>query len=273
MYAYHFYFNRLMEIAVTLWDWENLPGTVSQRFLEITLFEKGYALYFNDDVLGNLALPCTLNGNRDVYNIPIRRRAYANNGYHAYRSNRDSVIIFNNYLHTNEINQIRWFAKRLYQLDSIIDINANAQKTPILIQGDENEKLTLANLFKDYDGNAPVIYTYKTGFKTGALTVLKTDAPYVADRIYTLKQNIWNEALSYLGVDNLNPDKKSQLVGNEITQYMGGTYASRNSRETARQDAANEINQMFGTNISVVYNEKLANSLIGMQIPEVSPNE
>ena len=194
--TYLMYYNRLKEFAISTFDWKRLPDSVDPRFLELVLFEDAKSVFFEDDVLGYLALQTTINGKLNVYRIPLNRRAYATNGYNKRLTEKDSVIIFNNMIHTNSLLDVQNFALRLYNIDRAIDVNANAQKTPILIQCSENERLTLVNLYKEYDGNAPVIFAGKN-IDLSALKVLKTDAPYVADKLYTLKTQIWNEALTY----------------------------------------------------------------------------
>ena len=248
------YYNRLTELAISMFEWRNLPKTVDKRFLELTLFSDGQAVFFNDDVLGNICLQVAANGGFNVYRVPVKRRAYASNGYNANLNENNSVIIYNNYLRTNSMLDIKMFARRLSNLDRIIDVNANAQKTPILIQCSEQEKLTMMNLFKDYDGNAPVIFGDKN-LNTKGLTVLKTDAPFVCDKLYTLKTQIWNEALTYLGISNINVQKKERLITDEVTRNQGGTIASRYSRLEARREAVEKINDMFGLNIEVNYRE------------------
>lgn len=146
------------------------------------------------------------------------------------------------------------FARRLYNLDRIIDVNANAQKTPVLVQGTEKQRLTLLNLYKEFEGNAPFIFGDKN-LDLNALKVLKTDAPYVCDKLYTLKTQIWNEALTYLGISNINIQKKERLITDEVTRNQGGTIASRYSRLESRRQAVEKINAMFGTNIEVNYRE------------------
>lgn len=252
--SYWYYYDRLKELAISSFKWDNLPDTIDPRFLELTLFEDGQAIFFKDEVLGCLALQTATSGRFDVYRIPIIRRAYAANGYQRKLNNTDSVLIYNNYLHRNSIHVIQGFAHRLWNLDQVIDINANAQKTPILLIADEKERLSVLNLFKEYDGNAPVIFGDKKLNKE-ALQVLKTDAPYVADRIYQLKTEIWNEALTYLGISNLNMQKKERLVSDEVARSMGGTVASRYSRLEARREAVDKINTMFDLDIKVEYRD------------------
>ncbi len=248
------YYNRLVELSISMFEWKNLPDTVDPRFLELTLFSEGQAVFFLDEDIGFLALQNAAYGNLDVYRIPTIRRAYAANGYQRDLSDKDSVIIFNNYLHTNSMLDVQMFSKRLYNLDRAIDVNANAQKTPVLIICDESQRLTMENIYKQYDGNAPVIFGNRN-INANDLKTLNTGAPYVCDKLYELKTQIWNEALTYLGISNINITKKERLVTDEVTRNQGGTIASRYSRLQARREACDKINAMFGLNIWCDYRE------------------
>ena len=255
MNSYYEYLDRLTELAISMFEWKNLPDGIDPRFLELTLFTDGQSVFFKDDELGDyLALQVATNGGFNVYRIPLRRRAYAVNGYQRQLNIDNSVIIYNNMLRRNSIRTVKLYAERIANLDRIIDVNANAQKTPVLIQGTDTQKLTLLNVYKEYDGNAPVIFGYSDMDLKG-ISVLKTDAPFVSDKIYQLKTQLWNECLTYLGITNLNIQKKERLVSDEVTRNQGGTIASRYSRLNARRQACDEINKMFGLDISVDYRE------------------
>lgn len=252
--TYMQYYNRLTELSISMFDWKNLPDTIDPRFLELTLFSDGMSVFFRDETLGDLALQCMISGQLDVYRIPINRVAYATNGYRRNLDNTNSVIIFNNMLHTNSMLDVEMFSRRLYNLDRAIDVNANAQKTPVLIQCEENQRLTMKNLYEQYDGNQPFIFGDKA-LNTNALKVLKTDAPYVGDKLYELKTQIWNEALTYLGISNTNIMKKERMITDEVQKNQGGVIASRYSRLDSRKQACKKINEMFGLNIDVEYRE------------------
>lgn len=253
--TYRQYLNRLTELAISMFEWKNLPDTVDARYLELHLFETGCMVYFKDEVIGDLCLDCIVNGRLDVYGNPLLRRAYSGyNNYQKLLKYNNSVIIWNNYLHGNSILDVEMFARRLYNIDRIIDVNANAQKTPVLLQGTEKQRLTLLNLYKEYDGNAPFIFGDKN-LDLNSLKALSTNAPYVCDKLYQLKTQIWNEALTYLGISNINIQKKERLITDEVTRNQGGTIASRYSRLESRRQAVEKINDMFGTNIEVNYRE------------------
>lgn len=276
------YYNRLIELSIAMFDWTGLPDTIDPRFLELTLFKYGQAAFFEDEVMGYLALTNAVQGGFDVYGYPVASRAYS--PYNNYQKNLtldDSVIIYNNYLRTPSSLDVEVFAKRLYNLDRVIDVNANAQKTPVLIKCAETQRLTMKNLYKEFDGNSPVIFG-DNGLNDANFTVLSTEAPYVADRIYQLKTQIWNEALTYLGISNINVQKKERLITDEVSRNMGGVIASRYSRLNARQNACEKINKMFGLKVWCEYrddyrelDEELedVNEDDDEQEPEVKENE
>ena len=253
-YTFMQYYNRLTELSISMFEWKNLPDTVDSRFLELVLFSDGMCVFFKDDAVGYLALRTMIGGKLNVYQIPTIRTAYASNGYNQMLDENNSVIIFNNLLHTNSQLDVEQFSKRLYNLDRTIDVNANAQKTPILISCDESQRLTLQNLYMKYDGNVPVIFGDRN-LKPDSLKVLTTGAPYVSDKLYQLKTQIWNEALTYLGISNVNVQKKERLITDEVTRNQGGTIASRYSRLESRRQACKQINKMFDLNIWCDYRE------------------
>ena len=259
LYTYEQYADLFTEIAVSSFKWNNAPTSIDTRFIETGLYENKAMIYFTDEVMGDLCLKCILGGQLDVYNIPLDRRAYASNGYQKNLDRTNSVIIWDNMLHYGTSNKMEIYAKRLSNLDTIIDINCNAQKTPILLKGTQQQRLSLLNAYEKYDGNQPVMFGTENFLEgnENAFTVFKTDCPYVADKLYELKVNLWNEALTYLGVSNVQYQKKERINTEEINRSMGGAFASRRSRIKARQNAVEEINKMFGLSIEVDFEDEV----------------
>lgn len=254
--TYRLYLDQILEIAIARYKWNGLPNTIDERFLELTLCGKnGAVLFFKDENIGHLALPCTMSGRWNVYNIPIERRAYATNGYQATRDESNSVIIYSNQLHNgmSVYNRLVQYAMDLYLIDSIIMINVNAQKTPLMLLSDEKQMLTLKNLYMKYDGNQPFIFGNKNDLNPNSIQAMATGAPYVADKLYELKQNIWNEVLTFLGVPNVQMSKKERLITDEVNRGLGGVFASRYSGLLSRRQACDQINEMFGLKLSVDY--------------------
>lgn len=266
--TYNYYFEQLQQLSLSVFDWKNLPDTIDIRFLETALFWQGQAVfYYDDDLQEFVALRCAPSGSFNVYGIPTRRRAYGYNNYQRELSINDSVIIYNNEIRSNSVETCRLYAYKLANIARAIDINVNAQKTPILLKGSESQMLTLKNVYLKYDGNQPVMMADKDLDLSG-FTVLKTDAPFVAPALKELHDAVWNEALTYLGICNVNIQKRARLITDEVLRSQGGTIASRYSRLNARQRAAEEINKMFGLDISVEFREGLSGEDPAFMFPD-----
>lgn len=252
--AFNHYYRRLTELSISMFEWKNLPDTIDERYMELVLFGDGYCVFFRDEAIGELAMRCMIGGVMNIYSIPTQRVAFANNNYHRELTEDNSVLIFNNMLHTNCVNDISMFADRLGKLDRIIDINANAQKTPILITCPESQRLTMKNMYMKYDGNQPFIFG-DNNLNPNGFKVLNTEAPYLCRDLYELKTQYWNEALTYLGISNINSQKRERMITDEVARNQGGTVASRYSRLEMRRKACREINKMFNLDIWCDYRE------------------
>lgn len=257
--TYNEYLDQLLELSISMFQWDNLPDTVDARYIETVLFQNGRAVYFKDEIIGDLVLACSTRGGFSVYGVPSSVQAYSKYNHYTRDvkidipgSRGEGVVIWNNYLHTNSFNRVQLLAWRLAMLDRIIDVNVNGQKTPTLIQGSEKQRLTLLNLYKEYDGNAPFIFGDSSLDLTG-IKAITTGAPYVADKLYQLKTQIWNEALTYLGISNVTVTKKERLISDEVQRAQGGVIASRYGRLEARREAVKHINRLFDLNIKVDY--------------------
>lgn len=133
------------------------------------------------------------------------------------------------------------------------DINVNAQKTPYLIVGSKDQEFTLKKIYAQLDDFKPAIFIDK-GLDKDTIKVMKTDAPYVVDKLEDQKRKLMNEALSYIGIDNNSSEKNERLLMDEIMVSNGLAIANRNSRMQTREIAIQKINKMFGLNISVSFN-------------------
>lgn len=248
------YFDRLRGICENRIIWDGLPSTISARYLNEVLFYQGRVLIFCDPDIGLLALPYTGGGCRTVYNEPTERTAYAVTGYRATRTAADSVILYANTEQTAPAAMVEGYAMRLYEIQRAIDTNVKAQKTPVLVQCDEKQRLTFENLWQKYDGNQAVIFA-TSRLDADAVKVLTTHADYKAGELQALKERTYNEALSAMGVANLTETKRERMVRDEVARSVGGAFAARASVMSAANDAARQIRDIFGVEIVPRYND------------------
>lgn len=241
------YLNRLRLLATSLFTWENLDevaGFGASRFLEQSLFDNGRACFVKDDELGFMALKVNPSDKLNVYNLPTRVMAWSI-GYEKNYDFDDVVYIMNNELQLPTSQTINLIAYRLYETERTIDTNLIAQKTPVLIEGDTKTILTLKNVYMQYSGNTPFIFGNKQFDISNKLNVLKTDAPYLIDKLTIHKHELWNEALTYLGIDNANTDKKERLITDEVESNNDLINFYLNCFYKTRKQACELINEKF----------------------------
>lgn len=244
------YYKRLRLLALSLFEWENLPESMNERFLEQCLYWYGKAAIVNDENLGIINTKCTPSESLNIYGEATEYHCYST-GYDANFPLDDMVYVRNNLEALPTDATIQLFAQRLYEAERTIDVNIKAQKTPVIILCDEKQRLTMKNIYMKYDGNEPVIYG-KKGLDIDEIKVLRTDAPFVADKLEEYKRNVWSEALSFLGINNVMTEKKERLVTGEVDANNQMIDLSAQTMLLTRELAAEKFNRLWpGRDISV----------------------
>lgn len=260
----------LYDLAVSVFKWNNLPQGINKRMVERWLLANGMCLFVHDEGIANdpdqrspegyAMLRMVQNGQFDIYNIPKKRQAYTVDPNHAVANYdiTDSVICYNDNLGIPTFYRLDLYAKMLWQCERTIYTNISQQKTPRIVKCTEKQRLSMQNLFAQVDGFMPTVWADKDLDLTG-VEVLDTASPFIADKVQIIKHQIWNEALSYIGIENTNTDKKERLVSDEVAGNMGDVMAQRFTRLNSRQQFCEEVNEMFGLNISCEFRNLIIN--------------
>lgn len=274
--TYSTWFNRLYNIAISRFEWENLPESCNEKFIEQVLFFNGFMVGYKDNTLdGYLIMPCVNNSMLDIFGYPAKVNAYGYNGY-MYQNitpfttsikgstQPDGALLYANYSRCPDLPAILYFARKLTKIDRTIDVNINVQKTPYIVSCSENQRLTVANMFKQVDNFEPAIITSKFYGLNGEkpLQVLDLKPPFVADKMQTLKRQVYQEALTYLGIEANTSEKAERQVTEELTANMGETESMRQSPLASRKQFCKEFNKIYGTNINVKFRSDLQLSQI-----------
>lgn len=261
-------FNRLKMKAISMFEWINLPEEIDERYIELMLCQNGYVCFFKDQLVPDVdtyfALQCTLGGRFNVYNIPTVYQIYTASGYNTRRTAEDSVIIYNNLLHSPTVPLLMYHAYNIANVERTIEINLNQLKRPYIFLVPENQRFTFTKLVNDIKNNQDVIIGNKD-LNLDNLNPINTITPNNTLDLYTLKKRYYNEALTDMGINNLNVDKKERLVSDEVSSNDEDVLINRNSMLYARKIACKQINEMFGLNIDV----KFRNDFMEEQMEEI----
>ena len=213
--TYQDYLERFKKVALSVFEWVNLPPSMNAMWLEKCLYYNGQASILKDKNYGFINTKCCSNGKINIYGLPTSLNCYS----FEYQSNRklytglkeglteaqkemfeyfECILVQNNWDRTPTAGSMELFAYRLYEAERTADVNIKAQKTPVLLLVDENQRLTMENLYSQYDGNKPFIFGDKNSLDEKDIRSIKTEAPFIADKIIDYKKEIWNEALTFL---------------------------------------------------------------------------
>lgn len=266
--AYYFWFYRMAEIYMNRIKFIGLPDTIDIPTMMWGLMTNGNVAYFQDEIMGDLCLAGVPSKQVDVYNYQRGYYIHTASGYNRhlsvsrFSSNRNGVVIYSNYARQADIMIIMEFADRLYDALRSCDVNVNLQKTAKIIGTSDQQRLTIKNLLKDYSGNVPLIVTDKE-LRLGSTEnpIYDMTTPYVADKIWTYITNIWNDFLTWLGIENATNQKRERLVSDEVNANYGAVEMERNVTLSMLQKCFNEVNKLFGRNIQVEFNSALTTQL------------
>ena len=257
------YLERFKKVALSVFEWVNLPKSMNAIWLEKCLYYNGQASLLKDKRFGFINTNCCTNGDLNIYGLPVNLNCYS----FGYDSNRklytglieglteaqkeqrefyECILVQNNWDRTPTAGSMELFALRLYEAERTADTNIKAQKTPVLLLVDETQRLTMENMYSQYDGNKPFIFGDKKNLNPDSLRSIKTDAPFIADKIIDYKKEIWNEALTFLGINNIMVDKKERLITDEANSNNELINLNLQSYLAPRQEACRQFNEKFG---------------------------
>lgn len=253
--TYMDYLERMKKIALSMFEWVNLPDTMNERYLEMCLYYKGQAALLYDEDYGFINTQAADSGYINIYGLPTKINCYSfsyNKMRELYVSGtnlpaeEECILVMNNFQRVPTASTISLYAERLTEAQRAADINIKAQKTPVLLLTDKNQELTLRNIYAQYDGNSPVIIGDKSLLNEKNITSVSTEAKFVANDIREYMTSIWNDFLCFLGINNLSTEKKERLITSEANSNNELINMNMQSYLIPRKQACKEFNAKFG---------------------------
>lgn len=248
---YWLYFKTFIGISQIVFEYEGMPDTVNVEYLEKRLLFDCYCFFFQDPILSYL----TLGGSYrelDVYGWPAKFEARGQDGYYfnSDLDNTNCVMIYDNIEKEPIIDHLATYANRLADIVIAQQANIRKQKTPYIISADDDTILSLNNILRDINANLPAIIT-KVGFNKEDISVWNLTAPLIVKDLREEFTACFNEALTYIGIPNVQMQKRERMISDEVNRSLGGVEANMYRRYQARVYAVDKINKMFGLDITV----------------------
>ena len=252
--TYNDYLERMKKICLSMFEWVNLPDSCNARFLEMCLFYNGQAALLYDDDYGYINTMAADGGYINIYGLPTELNCYSyrfNQRRSLYMTDtgeekgKECILVMNNYERIPTTTTVSLFAYRLAEAQRTADVNIKAQRTPILITTDQKQYFTLKKMYEEFDGNTPAIFADKNLISPDALKALKTDAPFLCNDIYQYKREIWNEFLTFMGIQNLS-EKRERLITGEVDSNNELLNLNLQALLIPRKEACRQFNEKYG---------------------------
>lgn len=261
MRSFMMYRDWLRGIAISRVKWVNLPETCNERYLEWTLLNQGVACIarpkrvqhgeFQKDKFYSTQVAYTSPPN--IYDDYTEFISIGNNGWVFESDIENGVLVWNNMERLPILSQIDLFARRLAWFDRVIDSNCKNQMNPIFITGDQRQAQTMIQLTKQIAGGEPFIVGTPEMSKT-EIKPLNLSVPFISENVEMVKEQLMSQFYTFIGVNN-TPRKGERMIEEEVAGYREPVTMNRLNTLKPRRDACKYLNDKFGLNIEVYWND------------------
>lgn len=257
--TYRTLFDRYKLVCMNEHIWEGLPEGIEPRHIERWLFSKGYCCFFKRSKGGFMVLECAANGQQNVYGDPTGYRIHGV-GFQTTRRADDCVIIRNNLLSLPTEDFVIHYVNKITEAERTMDVNMKACKTPVIFACDDKDLLTFKRMFQQVDGNTPALFVDR-GLNLDSIQAFLTGVQFMGNDLMDYKRAVESDLLTFIGQDNTPVDKKERLITDEAEANNQLIASFADLQLEARRKACEEINAMFGLNISVRRREHVKKSV------------
>lgn len=245
---YNYYRERLINVALSQFEWHGLPDTCDRLYFEKRLLFDGKACMLKP--IGSeewLSLGYVTNGSLNVYGYPTDILGV---GFNATNIQPEVwEFLYDNMTKQSLLPKIDLYARLLWEVHNTFRSNLKHMNTPYIVTGTKNQELSFKNLFNRLFGFQPYILM-KRPEDVNAIQVLQTGVDYQGNELLDSLKVVWAEALAMLGI-TAETTKKERLIGDEVTLNRQEDIISLNSRLLNRVEFCNKMNQKYGLELSV----------------------
>ncbi len=261
-----FYRDKLLREVSNLFIWDGLPNEIPVDYMERALITQGRVMFFNDDnAYGYMALQCGVRG-FNLYNQPTTAFAVAPNDQgkqtnysrtiiHKYDEKvEDGCVLINNMYNGESLNTIiDHYAYRMALVQQAFDTNTLWQNIPVIFAtNDSNTKLSIEKMFSDIMTGKPwIIVDNALIAKEGGVQADPIEVPFLLDKLYDVKNEIYDEFRMTIGIDSVGVDKKERLLVDEVLSNEQITETCLEIMLGQRKIACEEIKAVFNIDVSV----------------------
>ena len=174
--------------------------------------------------------------------------------------NKDVVIGWGHTSHAPVRSLVMWYVERIADVENTIDINLFAHKLPRLVVCSPEDRERVADIMEAIDRGEKKLFLEAEDYQAIKNVLDAGGSSYIIDKLYTYKQNLENELLSFLGINNVAVEKKERLITDEANSNNQLINDSSDCFLDSLKNMCDEIETVLGYNISVEANSSPASN-------------
>lgn len=251
-----FYFNQYM----SRFKYGTVPESIEKTQLGMVNLDRWlwYApavCFFEDDILGLQMLPVSSDSKFNIAFYPEKWTVYGGNGYvRRDLNNKNSVLVFNDHTRIPPILYVMHYVKKIVELEMTADQNTVLNRQPFILEIEEEQEKSANKLFMKLKNFADLILLRKSSKKGMGLeksNLMNTGVQFKVLDYLAAVDKYENKILTYLGINNVQIEKAERLITNEADSNNEKIYSQFTAAFDEREKALNQVNKLFGTNITV----------------------
>ena len=248
-----FYKERMLRKIYELFSF-TVPEEWDLDYFRQHLFLDGY-VGVTDTALGVLALKCAASG-YNVFERPTKL-IFANPvlGNFDRSIGTDCEVIRLQYNWLGIMPILDKYAYLLAMCDSAVSVNLMNSKVAFIATAEGKAAAeTIKTAYQQISEGNPFVCMSKDSVDSISWELLNVKNTFIGNDVSLLKQTIWNEFLTEIGIPNMNRDKRERMITDEVNANNTETAFSVSHWEETIRAGMEKCNDMFGLSLAVKVN-------------------
>lgn len=246
----------LVRLCLGRFKWSGLPDTVSERYLERVLLLDSRAIFFdlNGDLKATGVIP---QGPPNLYGDWDSYKAQGANGQTFPIPDGQGVMVYDSHGRKPTWPIIELAVMELTEVDMNQGSNLRQQRNAIIVETTEENQGDAVKLLRALEMDETQMLVSKEFTKNVAAKAINTGIDYLQDKFHQDRTAKLNNIYLMLGIDHVPFEKQAHLLETEADKSTDSVATIRYDLLRARRDAAKEVNERWGTNITVEWNTEM----------------
>ena len=248
-----FYKERMLRKIFELFSF-TVPEEWDLDYFRQHLFLDGY-VGVTDTAMGILALKCAASG-YNVFERPTKL-IFANPvlGNFDRIIGTDCEVIRLQYNWLGIVPILDKYAYLLAMCDSAVSVNLMNSKVAFIATAEGKAAAeTIKTAYQQISEGNPFVCMSKDSVDSISWELLNVKNTFIGNDVSLLKQTIWNEFLTEIGIPNFNRDKRERMITDEVNANNTETAFSMSHWLETIRGGMDKANKMFGLDLRVEVN-------------------